>query len=213
MADTSKDEHLSKAQLLELYKLHAELADRLNQRREAINRLYVTISTGLLVLFGAVIPFASKDWPIYIILYYISLIGVKICRSWQVTMIAYHRSYQIKINILCGFERFLREEFCFFSLEKKLGISLAEKEVEQAIQERKRYNLKRLLFEFLTMPFQLLFSPKSTNNTETYHMLIIHKRLPETFHEIFLIASIISICSPFLSLIKRFIISMLTLQS
>ena len=41
MADSEQNERL------EIYKLHAELADRVSQRREGANRLYVTLLLGI----------------------------------------------------------------------------------------------------------------------------------------------------------------------
>ena len=46
MADPEQD------QLLEIYKLHAELADRVSQRREGANRLYVSLHVGLVVFLN-----------------------------------------------------------------------------------------------------------------------------------------------------------------
>ena len=44
MTDSTQNE------MLEIYKLHAELADRVSQRREGANRLYVSLLVGLELL-------------------------------------------------------------------------------------------------------------------------------------------------------------------
>lgn len=41
-----------RAELLEIYKLHAELADKVSQRREGANRLYVSLITAILALIA-----------------------------------------------------------------------------------------------------------------------------------------------------------------
>ena len=38
--------------LLEIYKLHADLADRVSQRREGANRLFVSMHTALVVFLA-----------------------------------------------------------------------------------------------------------------------------------------------------------------
>ncbi len=43
MIDPDRDP--DRTELLEIYKLHAELADRVSQRREGANRLYVSLLT------------------------------------------------------------------------------------------------------------------------------------------------------------------------
>ena len=40
-------------ELLEIYKLHSELADRVSQRREGANRLYVSLLAGMFILPAA----------------------------------------------------------------------------------------------------------------------------------------------------------------
>ena len=57
MTDSSKD------QLLEIYKLHAELADRVSQRREGANRLHVSLLSGFLVFLAALLRFGSGEIP------------------------------------------------------------------------------------------------------------------------------------------------------
>ena len=42
--------------LLEIYKLHAGLADRVSQRREGANRLYVSLNVGLVIFLAAPAP-------------------------------------------------------------------------------------------------------------------------------------------------------------
>ncbi len=55
MTDSTENEHL------EMYKLHAELADRVSHRREGANRLYVSLLVGLMVFLAALIRFGVGD--------------------------------------------------------------------------------------------------------------------------------------------------------
>ena len=62
-------------ELLEIYKLHAELADRVSQRREGANRLYVSLLVGLMVFLGALLRFGAGCVPVGIILFTAGAIG------------------------------------------------------------------------------------------------------------------------------------------
>lgn len=44
---------MDRRELLEIYKLHAELADRISQRREGANRLYVSLLAAISALLAA----------------------------------------------------------------------------------------------------------------------------------------------------------------
>ncbi len=50
-------------QLLDIYKLHADLADRVSQRRDSANRLYVTIAAALFVLSSSILRWGVGDIP------------------------------------------------------------------------------------------------------------------------------------------------------
>ena len=51
----------SKTELLEIYKLHAELADRVSQRREGANRLYVSLLTGFFTVIITLARFGTGE--------------------------------------------------------------------------------------------------------------------------------------------------------
>ncbi len=51
-------------ELLEIYKLHAELADRVSQRREEANRLYVSLLAAVLVLLAAFLRYGAGAVPV-----------------------------------------------------------------------------------------------------------------------------------------------------
>ena len=57
-----------KTELLGLYKPHVELADRVNQQREAANRLFVSTLTGVSVLLSDLLRFGTDDIPIQAII-------------------------------------------------------------------------------------------------------------------------------------------------
>lgn len=65
----------SKDHLLEIYKLQAELADRVSQRREGANRLQVSLLSGFLVFLAALLWFGSGEIPTSIFLLLLGLLA------------------------------------------------------------------------------------------------------------------------------------------
>ncbi len=55
-------------ELLEIYKLHSELADRVSQRREGANRLYVSLLAGIFILPAAFLRYGTGTIPDWVIL-------------------------------------------------------------------------------------------------------------------------------------------------
>ena len=51
-----------KQELLEIYKLHTELADRLNKQRTTTNRFYLVIMSILFGIFIGLLQFSQMDY-------------------------------------------------------------------------------------------------------------------------------------------------------
>lgn len=75
---------------LELYKLHAELADRVSQRREGANRLYVGLLTGVFVFVAAIVRFSVGEIPAWIV-GASGVLGVALSASWFVVIRSYRQ--------------------------------------------------------------------------------------------------------------------------
>jgi len=75
-------------ELLELYKLHAELADRVSGRREAANRLYVGVLTAILVLPAVLMRFGGVPDGIYIA---IGVLGMLLSVAWFIVIRSYRQ--------------------------------------------------------------------------------------------------------------------------
>ena len=71
-------------QLLDIYTLHAELADRVSQRREGANRIYVSLHVGLVVFLAALLRFGLGDAPERLVLGAIGGVGALLSVSWFV---------------------------------------------------------------------------------------------------------------------------------
>ena len=111
MTDSTRNE------MLEIYKLHAELADRVSQRREGANRLYVSLLVGLTVFSAALLRYGAGDAPARIVLCAVGIVGALLAVSWFVVI----RSYR---QLATGKFRTLAE------LEKKLAYSFYTREWE-----------------------------------------------------------------------------------
>ena len=120
--------------LLEIYKLHAELADRVSQRREGANRLYVSLLVGLMVFLAALLRYGTGDLPAKIVLSGIGIIGALLSGSWY-GIIRSHR------QLNSGKFKTLHE------LEKKLAYPFFTREWDLLAEglDRRRYWKLRLL--------------------------------------------------------------------
>ena len=96
---------------LELYKLHAELADRVSQRREGANRLYVSLLVGLVVFLAALLRFGLGDAPERVVLCAIGVIGVLLSISWFMVIRSYRQLNTEKFRVLLDLEQHLAYPF------------------------------------------------------------------------------------------------------
>ena len=102
-------------QLLEIYKLHAELADRVSQRREGANRLYVSLHIGLVIFIAALLRFGVGDAPEHLVLGMVGGVGALLSVSWFVVIRSYRQLNTEKFRVLHELER--RLPYQFFTLE------------------------------------------------------------------------------------------------
>ena len=78
-------------ELLELYKLHAELADRVSQRREGANRLYVSLLVGLVVFVAALLRFGTDGVSADTVLFCTGVLGMLLSASWYIVIRSYRQ--------------------------------------------------------------------------------------------------------------------------
>ena len=102
-------------ELLEIYKLHAELADRVSQRREGANRLYVSLLVGLVVVLAALLRFGIGGAPEELIIAAIGIFGALLSTSWFVVIRSYRQLNSAKFPVLHELEEKLA--FPFFTRE------------------------------------------------------------------------------------------------
>ena len=108
-----------KQELLEIYKLHAELADRVSQRREGANRLYVSLLLGLVVFLAALLRFGTGGTtPIGVFLGAAGMLGMMLSLSWYVVIRSYRQLNDGKFKALHELEEKL--DYSFFRREWEL---------------------------------------------------------------------------------------------
>ena len=130
---------------LEIYKLHAELADRVSQRREGANRLYVSLLLGLIALLAALLRFGVGDLSPRVVLLAAGIVGAVLSASWYVVI----RSYR-QLNT----GKFLALQ----ELEQKLAYPFFEREWDLLGKgaDRKRYWRLTVVETFLPAAFFVL---------------------------------------------------------
>ena len=134
-------------EILELYKLHAELADRVSQRREGANRLFVSLLTGLLVFLAASLRFGTGPVNADSVMVFVGSAGVMLSAAWYVVI----RSYRQLNN-----GKFL----ALHELEEKLAYPFYKREWELLGegQDVRRYWRLTVVETTLPLVFGLLFT-------------------------------------------------------
>ena len=103
------------SELLDFYKLHAELADRVSQRREGANRVYASLVVGLVVFLGILLSIGTEEVLLPIVLFCTGFIGMSLSISWYVVLRSYRQLNSGKFVVLHELEQLL--EFPFFRRE------------------------------------------------------------------------------------------------
>ena len=105
-------------ELLEIYKLHAELADRVSQRREGANKLYASLLTGILIFLAAFLRYGTGIIPVWLLLIVTGVLGSLFSVSWFIVIRSYRQLNTIKFEVLHKLEEKLA--YTFFKREWNL---------------------------------------------------------------------------------------------
>ena len=136
----------NRQELLEIYKLHAELADRVSQRREGANRLFVSLLTGTLIFLAAFLRYGTGTMPFDVVLTAVGIFGVLLSASWYIIIRSYRQLNSGKFTALHELEEQLA--YPFFKREWEL---LGES------KNRSRYWKLTVVETFLPITFAILF--------------------------------------------------------
>ena len=126
-------------ELLEIYKLHAELADRVSQRREGANRLYVSLLTAIPVLLAAFLRYEMEAILVQGILTAGGVLGILLSISWYIVIRSYRQLNSGKFDAL-------------HELEAKLAYPFFKREWELLEEGRNRSRYWRLTVVETTLP-------------------------------------------------------------
>jgi len=102
-------------ELLELYKLHAELADRVSARREGANRLFVSLLVGLTLFVGLLVRFGPEEPDTAMFMLPFGVAGLALSVAWYVVIRSYRQLNSGKFHVLHELEGKLA--FPFFRRE------------------------------------------------------------------------------------------------
>lgn len=110
------DQNTRNTEFIELYKLHAEFADRVSQRRAGANRLYTGLLTGLMVAASGVLNLAPFTGPANEIFFWgLGFLGVILSVSWYIVIRSYRQLNRGKFTALLELEK--RLAYPFFTKE------------------------------------------------------------------------------------------------
>ena len=101
--------------LLEIYKLHSELADRVSQRREGANRLYVSVLAGMVTFLAVAMRLGTGNLPSDVMLGVAGSFGALLSLSWFVVLRSYRQLNSAKFRALHELETKLA--YPFFTTE------------------------------------------------------------------------------------------------
>ena len=104
-------------ELLEIYKLHAQLADSVTKQRATANRFYVLIFSGLVVLFSAFLQ-RKNGVPLGWLMIGFGLFGMLLAWAWFIALRSYCHLNSGKFQVLLALEEKLA--YPFFKREWEL---------------------------------------------------------------------------------------------
>ena len=104
-------------ELLEIYKLHAKLADSVSRQRGTTNRFYLLLMSGLSVLFSALLQFRNGV-PLTALMVSFGLLGSALAIAWYIHIRSYRQLNTGKFKPLHELEE--RLAYPFFKREWEL---------------------------------------------------------------------------------------------
>ena len=106
-----------KQELLEIYKLHAGLADSVSRQRGTTNRFYLLLMSGIFVLFPALLRF-QNGVPLGVLMIAFGLLGTLLAVAWYIHIRSYRQLNSGKFKPLHELEEKLA--YPFFKREWEL---------------------------------------------------------------------------------------------
>lgn len=135
-----------KQELLEIYRLHAELADSVSRQRATANRFYMLVLSGLVVLFSALVQ-RQNGIPLGVLMVGFGLFGMLLAAAWYVVIRSYRQLNSGKFKAL-------------HELEEQLAYPFFKREWELLLEgeERKTYWKLTVVETFVPAIFLICFA-------------------------------------------------------
>ena len=137
--------------LLEIYKIHAAAADDVSRRRDAANRMYLAITTTIVLVFGIITRYGSGAIPTWLTIEILALIGVLIQSAWLGVLKSYKQLNSGKFVVLSELEKEL--PFAFYTKEWEVLKEGKDKEVytKMTITERSLPRILQWIFAIIAV--------------------------------------------------------------
>ena len=135
-----------KQELLEIYKLHAELADSVSKQRGTANRFYMLVLSGLAVLFSAFLQ-RKNGVPLAGLMVGFGIFGGLLAAAWYIVVRSYRQLNTGKFKAL-------------HELEEKLAYPFFKREWDLLAEgtERKTYWRLTIVETFVPVIFFICFA-------------------------------------------------------
>lgn len=143
----SGGDNVDDGRMLEIYKLHVELADRVSQRREGANRLFVTLLSALVILVATIMRFGNETLPASPAVVVIAALGFLLTVAWYITIRSYRQLNSGKFAVI-------------HEMEKQLPFSFYKREWEflEEGKNRRKYWKLTVVETFVPIIFAILFA-------------------------------------------------------
>ena len=141
-------ESCKQKEILELYKLHAELADRVIQRRDGVNRLYASLLAGVATAGTIIIRLGGSDIPIQVVII-LGALGLAISSCWHITLRGYQQPLNVKFGILEHMEKDL--SYQFFTKESDVLKNIAPEKLSIFLLPNKSNLLPFIFYMFFAV--------------------------------------------------------------
>ena len=145
-----------KQELLEIYKLHAELADSISKQRATANRFYILVLSGLAVLFSTFLQ-RKNGVPLGWLMVSFGLFGLLLAVAWHSVIRSYRQLNTAKFEVLHELEEKLA--YPFSRREWNLLAKGTDRKVYQqltVVEKPCTYYLRYFFFDFI-VNWNLLF--------------------------------------------------------
>lgn len=121
--DSNGEDHLP--HILDIYKLHVEMADRISHRRGVANTFYITLHTSLMGALGFLI---TRETPV-VAFFLLAVMGVALSCIWKQSIKSYKQLNAAKFKVINAIEKEhlpitpYIDEYTFYKEDKRSDFS------------------------------------------------------------------------------------------